>query len=420
MNAVSSTPVTRAALSRDVASSVDLSFSVHLPENAITSQNRSGRCWLFAALNTLRTPAMKAMNMEKEFELSQNWLMFWDKLEKANFFLEAILETRDEEVGSRIIDHLINSPIEDGGQWHMFVGLIQKHGIVPKAAMPETDSSGNTREMNFFVTTRLRAQAKQLRDMAASGSSDKDLRAEKEAMLAGIYRMLSVHLGEPPAEFDWQWRDKDREFHRRGKITPKEFYDEYVGIDLDEMVCLVNDPRPGHDYGKTLTVQHLGSVVGGPEITYLNTDSATIKKAAIRQMQEGESVWFGCDVGKHLDRKLGLMDLDLWDLDPVYGEHELLDKAGRLQYGQSLMTHAMVFTGVDLDEDGHSRRWRVENSWGKDAGDKGYFQMTDAWFDQYMYEVVVHRRYLEDGLLKALDEEPIVLPPWDPMGSLAL
>jgi bleomycin hydrolase len=137
-------------------------------------------------------------------------------------------------------------------------------------------------------------------------------------------------------------------------------------------------------------------------------------------MQEGESVWFGCDVGKHLDRKLGLMDLDLWDLDPVYGEHELLDKAGRLQYGQSLMTHAMVFTGVDLDEDGHSRRWRVENSWGKDAGDKGYFQMTDAWFDQYMYEVVVHRRYLEDGLLKALDEEPIVLPPWDPMGSLAL
>jgi bleomycin hydrolase len=420
MNAVSSTAVSRAALNRDVVSRIDRSFSIHLSENAATSQMSSGRCWLFAALNTLRCTTIKKLNLENSFELSQNWMMFWDKFEKANFFLEAILDTADEPEGSRIIDHLMQGPIQDGGQWHMFVSLVDKYGVIPKTAMPETKSSGNTREMNFHITAMLRAGAQNLRKAKESGADEAELQKAKQAILSSTYRMLCVHLGVPPAEIDWQWRDKDREFHRRGKITPKQFYDEFVGTDLDEMVCLVSDPRPHHEIGRALTVDYLGNVVGGSPIRYLNVPVDEMRKAAVHQMRDGESVWFGCDVGKHLDRDLGLMDLDLWELDPIYGERPVLDKVGRLVYGQSMMTHAMVFTGVDLDEEDRPRRWRVENSWSEKPGDKGYFQMTDDWFGQYMYEVVVHRRYVDEKLLKGLESEPIVLPPWDPMGSLAL
>jgi bleomycin hydrolase len=435
MNAVTATPVNKVALNRRRASKIDHSFSHHLAENKATSQNSSGRCWMFAALNTFRVKAIEAMNMENDFELSQSYVCFWDKLEKANYFLENLLATLDEPVGSRLLDYLLRNPIQDGGQWHMFINLIEKYGVVPKSVMPETDSSSNTGMMNALVTAKLREFACRLREAAGSPlktngkSAPSRLRALKEAMISDVYRMLCIHLGEPPSEFEWQWRDKDKKFNRAGRLTPKGFYDKYVGIDLGDLVCMIHDPRPFHRYNEVYTVQFLGNVVGGKPVVYLNVDIDTMKRAAIEQIKAGEPVWFGCDVGKFLDRDMGVMDPSLFEYSLVYGFSGGpnvkaapilgLSKAERLMYGQSEMTHAMVFTGVNLDDEGKPSKWRVENSWSDKPGDKGFFQMGDAWFDEFNYEVVVQRRFVPKAALAALSRKPVELPPWDPMGSLA-
>ncbi len=419
MNAVCTTTVTKVAQSRRKIGKTNTTYSVHLPENKITSQNGSGRCWLFAALNTLRVVAIKGMNIGDDFELSQSHMMFWDKFEKANYFLEAVLATLEEPTDGRLIAHLFASPIQDGGQWHMFINLVKKHGIVPKTIMPETESSSNSGQMNWQITLRLKEFGCRLREAATSGKSVEELRAMKPAMLETVYKMLSIHLGEPPTEFEWQWRDKDKAFHRDGKLTPLEFYRKHIDVDLSDMVCLIHCPQSAKQFNEVYTIKYLGNVVGGEEISYLNVHLDVMKQAAIKQMQNGEPVWFGCDVGKYLDRDTGFMDMELFDYDLVYGSHSTLNKADRLDYGESLMTHAMVFTGVDLDDDGKPRKWRVENSWGEKGGEKGFFGMTDAWFDEFNYEVVVHRKYLPADTVGLLERKAIGLEPWDPMGSLA-
>ena len=419
MNAVTTTAVNKVALNRRRAALISQAFSLHLPENPATAQNNSGRCWMFAALNTFRSRAQQALNVPEGFELSQNYTMFWDKFEKANYFLENILLTLREPVGSRIIDWLLGGPIQDGGQWDMFVNLIKKYGVVPKTVMPETESSSRTGDVVGQVTGKLREYACRLRELHAGGASADELNEAKRTYLSEVYRMLCIHLGEPPSNFEWQWRDKDKQFHREGVMTPIEFYDKFVGYDLDDMVCLIHDPRPGHAANTVFTVKFLGNVVGGQPTHYLNTELEVIKTSAIQQIQAGESVWFGCDVGKYLDRDLGVMDIDLFDYDLVYGTKNGLTKAERLMYGHSQMTHAMVFTGVDIDDQGKSRKWRVENSWSDKPGDKGFFQMTDGWFDEFTYEVVVHRKFVPAKVLKALEKPAIQLEPWDPMGSLA-
>lgn len=419
MNAVTTTAINKVALNRRRAALINSVFSLHLPENPATAQMNSGRCWMFAALNTFRSRAQKVLNVPEGFELSQNYTMFWDKFEKANYFLENILNTLDEPVGSRLLDYLLGGPIQDGGQWDMFVNLIQKYGVVPKSVMPETESSSRTGDVVGHITGKLREYACLLRSMHKEGSKIDALREAKKGHMAEVYRMLCIHLGEPPDSFEWQWRDKDKQFHREGVITPQAFYKKFVGYDLDDMVCLIHDPRPGHKPNTVFTVKFLGNVVGGRPTHYLNTELSVIKTAAIKQIQDGESVWFGCDVGKYLDRDLGVMDEDLFEYELVYGTKNRMSKAERLMYGHSQMTHAMVFTGVDMDEDGKSRKWRVENSWSDKPGDKGFFQMTDAWFDEFNYEVVVHRKFVPAEVLKAMDTAPIELEPWDPMGSLA-
>ncbi|MCH7903150.1 MAG: C1 family peptidase [Armatimonadetes bacterium] len=419
MNAVAQSPLTKVAVNHEVAARIDHSFSDHLEENAITHQKQSGRCWLFAALNTFRVTAIKEMNLSDSFELSQSYLCFYDKLEKSNYFLENILATLDEPVGSRLLDHLLSDPIQDGGQWHMFVNLIKKYGVVPQSAMPETDSSSATRPMNGQVTGRLREFAFKLRTASENGATQQELRDTKMRQMAQVYKMLCVHLGVPPTSFEWQWRDKDKAFKRAGEITPQKFYDDYIKADLDDLVCLINDPRPGHDFKRLYTVKFLGNVVGGDPIAYVNIDLETMKRATIEQIKDGEPVWFGCDVGKYLHRDLGVMDTDLYSFDLVYGEDIDLGKAERLQYGHSMMNHAMVFTGVDLDDAGSPRKWRVENSWSDKPGDKGYFQMSDPWFDEYSFEVVVSKKYLSPDVVAVLDQDPVELEPWDPMGSLA-
>lgn len=419
MNAVCTTPVAKVASNRKRVTETDMTFSVHLPENKITSQNGSGRCWMFAALNTLRVVAIKNMNLGDDFELSQNHTMFWDKFEKANYFLESVLKTLDEPTDGRLISHLFAAPIQDGGQWHMFVNLVKKHGLVPKSVMPETESSSSTGQMNAQITLRLKEFGCRLRDQHKAGQSARALRAQKPEMLATIYRMLCIHLGDPPTQFEWQWRDKDKAFFRDGMLTPLEFYRRHIDVDLSDMVCLIHCPQASKRFDEVYTVNFLGNVVGGEEIRYLNVNLDVMKDAAIKQLKNGEPVWFGCDVGKFLDRDRGWMDEQSFAYELVYGSVSSLTKAERLDYGESLMTHAMVFTGVDLSDEGAPRKWRVENSWGDKGGDKGFYAMSDSWFDEFNYEVVVHRKYLPESCLPLLDKAPIGLEPWDPMGSLA-
>lgn len=419
-NAVAQNDIAAVALNRESVNRINHTYSHLIETPEATDQGATGRCWMFAGLNVLRLAAIQKMNLKVEkFELSQPYLMYWDKLEKANFFLENIIETRGEPLDGRLVMWLLADPLPDAGQWDMFVSLVKKYGIVPKTLMPETKSSSASRLMNGQLVAKLREFAQTLRDRSARGATLDDLRQAKAAMLTDFHRMLTIHFGAPPASFEWAWRDKDKAFHRHGVITPQEFYAEYVGIDLDDMVCLINAPTQDKPYHKLYTVAYLGNVVGGQPVRYLNADAEVLKKAAADSIVDGQAVWFGSDVGQMMQGDLGLLDMDVYDYELVYGVPFALDKAGRLDYGHSRMTHAMLLTGVDLDEAGHPVKWRVENSWGAERGDKGYMLMTDRWFEEYLYEIAVSKRYLSPDLLAVLDTEPVVLPPWDPMGALA-
>ena len=405
-NAVTRVTVDDVAINREIINNTDHSLSTLLDDWKVTNQERSGRCWLFAGLNLLRVGAMRKMGL-KDFEFSQNYVMFWDKIERANYFLEAIIETADRDIDDRTVAYLLQSVADDGGQWNMFVAIVSKHGLVPKAFMPETQSSSDTGRMNSVLRSLLRQGVKTVREAAASGVEA--ARAEKANVLQVVYRVLSIHLGTPPDRFWWQWTDKEREFHRDGELTPQEFAARYIDLPIADYVCLVHDPRPSSPAGRTFTVEYLGNVLGAPPVTYLNVDMSLIKDIAARTLQQGEPVWFGCDVGKMMSNEYGVWDARLYDLASVYDAAFTLGKADRLVYHETQMTHAMLFTGVDI-VDGATRKWRVENSWGSDKGRDGFYTMNDSWFDEYVFEIAPRR---------ALDAEPIVLPAWDPMGSLA-
>ena len=417
-DAVTRAPLRTVALNHEAAVIADHTFSVMLPSHEATDQQKSGRCWLYSGLNTFRSEAMKRLDVDK-FELSQSYLMFWDKLEKANYFLENILGTLTEATDGRLLMHLLQNPIQDGGQWDMFCALVAKYGVVPKTVMPETDSSSNSAVMNAMITAKLREYAAELRRMADGGDREEVLRSRKEMMMGVIFRMLAIHLGTPPEDFLWQWRDRGDVFHRDGVMTPQEFFCRYVDVDLERTVCLINCPTPDKPMKHMYTIGYLGNVVEARGIRYLNTPLDMFKQAAVDMLVSGQPVWFGCDVGKFEERDLGILDPGIYDYDLVYGEGFTSDKAERILYGQSAMTHAMVLTGVDLDGDGRPRRWRVENSWGDKLGDKGFMVMTDAWFDEYVYEIAASSDVLPAELTPVLAEEPVVLPPWDPMGALA-
>ena len=414
-NAVTSNNLSTVALRRDLVQEVDFTFSTKLDEWKATNQKSSGRCWLFATLNLFRPGAMKKMNV-KEFEFSQAHIHFWDKFERSNHFLEAIIETSDRPVDDRTIHFLLSDPIGDGGQWNMAMNLIRKHGLVPKSAYPESNSSSSTRWMNSILKDMLRSSASEIRGIIESGGGEKEARSHKESRMKDIWRVLCIHLGTPPESFDWQWRDKDKEFHRRGKVTPQEFAEEFVDVDWEEYVCIVNDPR--NEYYQTYTVDYLQNVSGGPPVVYLNVPSDEMKSITQEILEDGIPVWMGCDVGKQMDRKRGLWDANLFETNELYGVEYGMAKADRLRYGQTMMTHAMLFTGVDVYE-GRPRRWRVENSWGDDSGQKGFYTMNDNWYDEHMFEIASPKKYLTEKMLEGLETNPVVLEAWDPMGSLA-
>jgi len=398
---------------------IDHTFSdIVTGQMKVTNQKSSGRCWGFAGLNLFRIYLGRKYNLKK-FEFSQNYFIFCDKLEKSNYFLENIIKTTDEPLDGRLVMHLLTDPIQDGGQWHMFVNLIEKYGVLPQTEMPESFQSSQSMRMNRMITRKLRGFAKDLRAAYEKGADTKKLRVMKEDMLRTIYQMLTICLGSPPEKFEWQIRDKDKKFHRFEKLNPKQFYKEHVGLDLNDYVCLINCPMSDKSYNEIYTVDYLGNVVEGSIIRYLNLPSKRLKEVAAASIKDDHPVWFGCDVGKHFHRNLGVMDMDIFDFELFYSTDFPMTKTDRLEFGDSQMTHAMLFTGVDLDGRGHPRKWQVENSWGEKRSDKGYDIMTDSWFDEYNYEVVVYKNYITKDEFTVYQKDPVVLPPWDPMGALA-
>lgn len=393
-------------------------FSIDLTKDEVSNQKASGRCWMFAALNTFRHKLISDFKLES-FELSQAHTFFWDKYEKSNWFLEQVIATADQELTSRKVAFLLQTPQQDGGQWDMVVSLFEKYGVVPKSVYPESISSSNSRELNTYLNKLLRQDAQILRDLIHSGADSEAVASKKQALLQEIFNFLAMSLGLPPREFDFSYRDKDNQFHTESGLTPQSFYKKYVDLQLDDYVSIINAPTTDKPYGKSYTVDMLGNVVGSRPVRYLNVPMDRLKELAIAQMKAGETVWFGSDVGQVSNRKAGILATDVYDFEAGMDIHLTQDKAGRLDYAESLMTHAMVLTGVDLDEAGQPRKWKVENSWGDKVGTDGYFVASDAWMDEYTYQIVVRKEFLTADELAAYEAEPIVLAPWDPMGALA-
>ena len=419
MNAVTKNGICDAAENVKAAPDNLHAYSVMVEAGDACNQKKSGRCWMFASLNVMRLKVMDKLNL-KNMELSQNYPLFYDKLEKSNYFLENILDTLDEPLSGRVVAYLLQDPIGDGGQWDMFRSLVAKYGVVPKDIYPDTAVSVETMQLRKYLTTKLRGFACELREAAAAGESMEALRERKDAMMETVYRMLCISLGKPPVRFTWETRDKDGKFIRVSDITPQEFYEKYVGFDLDNLVTAINAPTQDKPYGRTYTVQYLGSVREGKyPVKYLNLPMDDLRAIAIAMLKDGRPVWFGSDVGQFSNRKAGILSLDAYNLGGLFDTEFPMSKAQRLDYGESLMTHAMVLTGVDLDEDGKPIRWKVENSWGDESGDKGFFVMSDEWFGEFAYQILLDRSYFSAEQNAQFDAEPILLAPWDPMGSLA-
>ena len=392
-------------------------FSIDLATGKVANQKQSGRCWMFAALNTFRHKMLTTFQL-KDFELSQNYTFFWDKYEKANYFYENILKTAEQPTSSREVAFLLQTPQQDGGQWDMIVSLFQKYGVVPKSVMPESSNSSNSRDLNNYLNKLLRKHAVLLRQMAAEEATDEEIQANREAMLQEVYNLLAISLGTPPDNFDFEYRDDEKNYHLDQALTPQSFYEKYVGVNLDDYVSIINAPTEDKPFMKSYTVDMLGNVVGDKPVKYLNLEMDEFKALAVRQLEQGESVWFGCDVGQSSTRDSGIMALDAYDVDDLFDVDLTMTKAERLDYGESMMTHAMVLTGVDLIDD-QAKKWKVENSWGEKVGEKGFFVMSDEWMDEYTYQIVVRKEFLTQEQLTAFDAEPTVLAPWDPMGALA-
>ncbi|CRL19391.1 Peptidase, cysteine peptidase active site [Penicillium camemberti] len=400
-------------------------LTVPVEGTPITNQRSSGRCWIFAATNIFRLPLIKAYQL-KDFELSQAYLFYWDKIEKANWFFEQIIATAHEDLSSRLVQKLCQDPVSDGGQWDMVVNLVQKYGLVPHTLYPDGYHAQNSAKMNWLLTTKLRDQAFVLRELAAK--SPHSLPAAKEQFLQEIHSLVTLLLGPPPSpdkKFVWQFSDANGTA-RDVQLTPLEFAQQafrprsisrgHPTVSTGRLFSLVNDPR--HEFNRLLTIERLGNVVEGRPITYVNVEIDTIKNAIIAMLRAGYPVFFGCDVGKFYDRDRGVLDTDLTDLALGFNITLSMTKAQRVASGASSMTHAMVITGVHLDGD-RPVRWRVENSWGEAAGKGGWFVMTDRWMDEYTFQAVVDFNFVSADVQAILEQSPKVLPRWDPMGVLA-
>ena len=394
-------------------------FSVSLKQGAITNQKSSGRCWLFSALNTLRYEMMHRYDLEN-FELSQNYLFFYDKLERSNYFLENILKLLNEPLEGRLMHFLLRDPVGDGGQWDMFANLVRKYGVVPKEVYTDGANSVKSAPFNRYLAMYLRECAASLRAEGRRGSSMEALRAKKEEMIKEVYRILCIALGEPPASFDFTMTDREGKVYKDFALTGRTFYERYIPVNIDDYVSLINAPTKDKPFGKTYTVKYLGNVAEGKPVTYLNLPMDKIREAAVAQLLDGHPVWFGSDCMEFALRDEAVFDRASTNVEQMLGIAYRFSKGDRLDYGESAMDHAMTFMGVNLDEKGRPNRWRIENSWGKDSGPNGgYYTASDEWFGEFVYQVVVNRQYLDAETVRMLKQEKIALEPWDPMGTLA-
>ncbi len=400
---------------QETKSQTTFRFSHEIKTMPVTHQKASGRCWIYAGLNVLREIIAKKYDI-KEFEFSQNYTAFYDKLEKINYFIQSMDDFLEVDQDDRTLQHLLKTGIQDGGQWDMFVSLIEKYGVVPKEAMVETASSSNTKFMNQIINVKLRQYASGARRLYQSGKSNQ-IEALKTKTIGELYTFLSTNFGIPPQSFDFEYVSKD-ELKVIKNLTPVQFYFDHVGNILKDYVSVIHAPTHDKPYMKTYTVAYLGNVIGGRQIKYLNLEMHELKSLVLKQLLNKELVWFGSDVARFGDRTLGVWDDQSYDLDQMLEMSLELSKSDELDYAQGSMNHAMVITAVNL-EDGKPNRWKIENSWGDQAGNKGYFLSSDTWFDRYVYQAVIHIDYLSDQQKAVWKEEPKILKPWDPMGSLA-
>ncbi len=390
-------------------------FSYEIKTGKPTNQRHSGRCWSFAALNTLRHKFATKYKF-KDFELSQNYLFFWDRIERANMFFQKIIATADKPLHDRTVDFYLSFALNDGGQWANAASIIEKYGVVPEYVMPDTHNTKDTSDVAEVFDSLMRKDAIELRAMVQTNASAAELQEAQERMMGDVYKIAAYSFGEPPAKFDLEYRDDDKKFHQVLGLTPLKFYHEYFDTNLSDYVVVTNAPDHEMDWSYLMPAQD--SVVGGLPIKFVNVPFAELQEGAIKQLQAGETVWVGNDVLQQMDRKRGLMDAKLYHREELLDVDFVMDKKHRLETKQAVVSHAMTLTGFDMVND-QPTRWKIENSWGKDNGDNGYFVMTQDWFEEYTYEAVINKKYLSEDLKRDYAKTPVVLKPWDPMGTLA-
>lgn len=390
-------------------------FSNEIKTLPVTYQKQSGRCWIFAGLNLLREIIASKYDL-KDFELSQNYTAFYDKLEKINYFIEIMDDFLEVDQDDRTLQHILKTGIQDGGQWDMFVSLIEKYGVVPKESMVETSSSSSTAFMNKLINVKLRLYAADARRLKHAGK-ESDLPGLKSKTLNELYTFLTTNFGVPPKAFDFEYVAKD-EYHIIKNLNPQLFYKEHVGDILKDYVSIIHAPTKDKPYMKTYSVAYLGNVIGGRDIKYLNLEMKDLKGLVLKQLLNKELVWFGADVSRYGDKVSGVWDDESYDFENMLEMNLFMTKEDELDYSQGSMNHAMVITAVNMSDE-KPNRWKIENSWGDANGQKGYYLASDTWFDRYVYQAVIHQKYLTEEMRKAWKKDPKILKPWDPMGSLA-
>ena len=397
--------------SEDPAASERLhrAFSYEIKTGKPTNQRHSGRCWSFAALNTLRHKFATKYKF-KDFELSQNYLFFWDRIERANMFFQKIIATADRPLHDRTVDFYLSFALNDGGQWANAASIIEKYGVVPEYVMPDTHNTKDTSDVAEVFDSLMRKDAIELRAMVQTNASESELLEAQERMMGGVYKIAAYSFGEPPVKFDLEYRDDDKKFHQILGLTPLKFYHEYFDTNLSDYVVVTN--APDHEMDRSYLMPAQDSVVGGLPIKFVNVPFEELQEGAIKQLKAGETVWVGNDVLQQMDRKRGLMDAKLYHREELLDVDFVMDKKHRLETKQAVVSHAMTLTGFDMIND-QPTRWKIENSWGKDNGDNGYFVMTEDWFEEYTYEAVINKKYLSDRVKKVAESEPVTLPAWD-------
>ena len=410
MNSITNNDIKKLVLNRELLNRHNDVFNLKIDVEGITNQKKTGRCWMFAALNLMRPKVIEKFRLSS-FEFSQAYLFFWDKLDKANYFLETIIETRDRDIDDRELQAILSNPIPDGGWWNYAVNLIEKYGVIPKELMPETENTSNSRMINKTMVNLARQNAVELREMAREGKTVRSLRERKLEMLKVYYRLLILHFGIPPENFTWRVEDKEGDLIEK-KYTPLEFYSDVVGLDLNQYVIICD--YPSFPYNDQYQINFCSNMTEKPDMNFINLDIEQLKLYALASLQDSTPVWFGADAGWQMELDHGIMAADIYDYESLYSIKDKMNKADRIRYRASVANHAMVLVGADITDE-KALKWRVENSWGSDKGNKGYWTMYDSWFNKYVFTIIIDKKFIKKEDLKLLEKKPNKIPAWDPL-----